>query len=115
MEYQTKVKVYVEGSPREWVACAIVHLCDRDRFTRDDLLGMDITNTYGEASFSFTEREFLDIDDHIGGALPELYVKVFDRHGTCVFSTRAAAARNSVPDLIEVIVPREIADRHQLI
>lgn len=115
MKYQTKVRVYVQGEPRESVACAIIHLCDRDRLTPDDLLGMDITDTYGEASFSFTETEFLDLDDHLGGALPELYVKVFDRHGDCVFSSRTDAVRNAVPEIIEVEVPREIASRHQLI
>ena len=115
MHYHTRIRVFVEGSPDEPIACAIVHLCDRDRFTRDDHLGMDITNTFGEAAFSFTDEDFLDIDDLIGGALPELYVKVFDRHGGCAYSTRAAAVRNTVPEMIEVRVPRELARRHELI
>lgn len=115
MEYQTKVKLFVEGAPTEWIACAIVCLYDRDRLSRDDHLGMDITNSYGEASFRFSPEEFLDVDDRIGGALPELYVKVFDSHGECVVCTRATAEPNAVPDLIRIPVERELAVRHRLI
>ena len=115
MEYETKVKLYVDGAPSEWISCAIVCLYDRDRVSRDDHLGMNVTNAYGEASFRFAEDEFLDVDDRIGGALPELYVKVFDSEGNCVVSTRAEAMRNSVPDLIRIPIDRELARRHRLI
>jgi hypothetical protein len=115
MEYETKIKLFVEGSPSEWIGCAIVCLYDRDRLSRDDQLGMDITNTYGEATFRFTADEFLDVDDRIGGALPELYVKVFDSQGECVVCTRAEAEPNTVPDLIRIPIERELALRHRLI
>ena len=115
MEYETKVKLFVEGSAGEWIACAIVYLYDRDRLSADDHLGMGITNTYGEATFRFSADEFVDVDDRIGGALPELYVKVFDAKGECVLSTRAGATPNAVPSLIQVGISREVALQHELI
>ncbi len=114
MEYQTKVKVFIEDSPTEWIVGAIVCLYDRDRITRDDHLGTDVTNLYGEATFRFTSEQFMDLDDLLGGALPELYVKVYDTEGNCVVSTRAHAVRNTVPDLIPVPIERELALRHRL-
>jgi hypothetical protein len=115
MEHRTKVKLFIEHSPNEWVAGAIVCLYDRDRISRDDRLGTGVTDTYGEAIFRFTAREFLDVDDRLGGSLPELYVKVFDSEGECVLSTRAQAAPNEVPALIRVPVDRELARRHRLV
>ena len=115
MEYQTRVKLFVEEAPTEWIACAIVCLYDRDRVSRDDHLGMDITDSYGEATFRFSADEFLDVDDHLGGDLPELYVRVYDSAGQCVLSTRADAARNAIPDLIRIPVPRDLAREHGLI
>lgn len=115
MEHETKVKLFVSDSPSEWISSAIVCLYDRDRVTSDDHLGMNITNSYGEAVFRFDDADFVDLDDRIGGALPELYVKVFDSEGNCVLSTRAAAVANAVPPLIRVGVDREIAERHRLI
>lgn len=115
MEYQTRVKLFVEGAPGEWISGAIVCLYDRDRITRDDHLGTDVTDVYGEATFRFTEEQFMDVDDMVGGALPELYVKVYDSDGKCVLSTRAEAEANAVPDLIRVPVDRELARKHRLI
>ena len=115
MEYETKVKLFVDGAPSEWIACAIVCLYDRDRLSGDDALGMNVTNAYGEAIFRFREDEFLDLDDRIGGTLPELYVKVFDSEGNCVVTTRAEARRNAVPDLIRIPIDRELARRHRLV
>lgn len=115
MQHETTVKLFVEEAPTEWIACAIVCLYDRDRLSRDDPLGMDITNSYGEATFRFDDDQFLDVDDRIGGTLPELYVQVFDSAGECVLSTRATAARNAIPSLIRIPVSREIARRHGLV
>lgn len=115
MEYETTVKLFVADAPTDWIACAIVCLYDRDRISRDDPLGMNVTNSYGEAKFRFTADEYLDIDDRVGGNLPELYVKVFDSDGGCVLSTRADARRNTVPNLIQVPVERELAERHGLL
>lgn len=115
MEFTTKVKLFIEEDPGEWIACAIVCLYDRDRISRDDQLGMSITNVYGEATFRFTSEQFTDVDERLGGALPELYVRVYDSHGHCVLSTRAQAARNAVPQLIRVPIGRELARKHGLI
>lgn len=115
MEHQTTVKLFVEEDPTQWISCAIVYLYDRDRLSRDDHLGMDITNSFGEAVFRFSDEEFVDLDDRVGGSLPELYVKLFDAAGECVLSTRASAVPNRVPALIRVAVPRDVALRHGLI
>ncbi len=115
MEYQTKVKLFVQDGASEWIVGAIVCLYDRDRLSRDDHLGTDSTDAYGEATFRFTADQFLDMDDQLGGALPELYVKVFGPDGACIASTRADAVRNNVPDLIRIPIDRELARRHRLI
>lgn len=115
MEYETTVKLFVEDAPAEWIACAVVYLYDRDRLSRDDFLGMDITNAYGEATFRFSSDQFLDVDDRVGGNLPELYVRVFGRDERCVLSTRMAAERNQIPSLIRIPVDRELAREHGLI
>ena len=115
VQYTTTVKLFVEGSPAEWLPCAIVYLYDRDRVSKDDFLGMEITNEYGEATFHFRAREFVDVDDRLGGALPELYSKVFGRDDRFMLSTRAVARRNEVPSLIRIGVDREMAKEHGLL
>lgn len=115
MEHQTTVKLFVADAPTEWVSCAIVCLYDRDRLSPDDQLGMNITNSYGEAVFRFATHDYLDVDDRLGGSLPELYVRVFDSEGACVVSTRAEAERNAIPPLIRVGIDRALAEKHGLI
>jgi hypothetical protein len=115
VQYNTRVKLFVEGSPSEWLACAIVYLYDRDRVSRDDFLGMEITNEYGEATFNFRAGEFIDVDDRVGGALPELYIKVYGRDDRLMLSTRAVARRNEVPSLIRIGVDRALAKEHGLL
>jgi len=51
----------------------------------------------------------------IGGALPELYVRVYDSAGDCVVSTRGDAARNTIPELIRIPIDRDVASKHGLI
>lgn len=115
MEYETRVKLFVAEEPSHWVSSAVVCLYDRDRLSRDDFLGTNVTDAYGEATFRFSQGQFLDLDDRFGGGLPELYVEVFDADGRCVLSTRARALPNAVPPLIRVPVPRSLAVRHRLI
>jgi hypothetical protein len=115
LEYETRVKLFVEDAPTEWISGAIVCLYDRDRISRDDHLGTDVTDAYGEAKFRFGEEQFLDLDDRLGGSLPELYVMVYDTDGRCVLSTRLNAVPNAVPDLIRVPVARDLAERHGLL
>jgi hypothetical protein len=115
LEYTTRVKVFVEEAPAEWISGAMVCLYDRDLVSRDDHLGTEVTNTYGEANFRFSEDQFLDLDDRIGGVLPDLYVEIYDAEGARVLTTRAEVVRNTVPELIRVPVARELARRHRLI
>jgi hypothetical protein len=114
-EFETTVKLYVEESPSEWLSCAVVYLYDRDRLSRDDFLGMDITDSYGEARFRFSATQFLDFDDRVAGPLPELFVKIFGRDDRLMMTTRATAARNKVPSLIRVAIPRDLAVEHGLL
>jgi hypothetical protein len=115
LEYQTKIKLYVDGAPTDWIVGAIVCLYDRDRLSRDDHLGTEVTNMYGEATFRFTSAQFVDLDERLGGTLPDLYIEVFDSAGKRVITTRAQAERNAVPDLIRVPIEREVARRHGLL
>lgn len=115
MEYSTTVKLFVDEAPTEWLACAIVYLYDRDRMSRDDFLGMEITNEYGEATFHFHRDQFVDVDDRVGGPLPELYIKVYGRDDRFMLSTRAVARRNEVPRLIRIGVARALARDHGLL
>ena len=115
MEHSTTVKLFIEEEPTEWISGALVCLYDRDRISRDDHLGTNVTNRYGEATFNFSTSEFLDIDDRLGGALPELYIEVFDSEGERVLTTRSDARRNEVPKLIRVPIPRESALKHKLL
>jgi hypothetical protein len=113
--HHTRVKLFVADDPQTWIVGAIVCLYDRDRISRDDYLGSGTTNVYGEVTFEFTDADFLDLDDRIGGSLPELYIKVYDSAGTLVLSTRARAAANAVPALIRVPIERALAARHGLL
>lgn len=115
MEYETRVKLFVADAPTEWISGAIVCLYDRDRISRDDHLGTDVTDAYGEATFRYHEGQFLDVDDRLGGSLPELYVMVYDSAGRCVLSTRTHAKVNEAPGLIRVAVPRDLAREHRLV
>lgn len=115
MEYSTTVKLFVEGAPAEWLPCAIVYLYDRDRVSRDDFLGMEITDEYGEATFHFHAEQYVDVDDRVGGPLPELFIKVFGRDDRFMLSTRAVAQRNQVPRLIRIGVARDLAREHGLL
>lgn len=116
MQHQTTVKLFVEdSSPTQWIGGVIVCLYDRDRVTGDDHLGTNVTNQYGEASFRFGDERLLDLDDRIGGRLPELYVDVVDTQGECVLTTRVSAVRNAVPRLIRVPIDVERARRHGLV
>ena len=119
MEYTTTIKLFVEGAPAEWLGCAIVYLYDRDLVSRDDFLGMGITDEFGEATFTFHRDAFVDLDDRVGGPIgapmPELYIKVFGRDDRLMLSTRALAQRNQIPRLIRVGVDRELAREHGLL
>lgn len=114
MEYETRVKLFIEEAPTEWIAGAIVCLYDRDLVSRDDHLGTEVTNAYGEAVFRFSVDQYFDLDDRIGGELPELFVEVYDSEGKRVLTTRAQALPNSVPPLIRVPVARDLARLHRL-
>jgi hypothetical protein len=114
MYYTTTVRLSVEGAPSEPLSGVMVSLFDRDTFTPDDFLGTEMTDTHGEAHFRFTSEQYMDIDDQMGGVMPDLYVKVFDASGEMVLSTRADTVPNTARKQIHVGVPMALVEQHQL-
>lgn len=115
MQYTTTVRLVLEGTPAQPIPGVMVSLYDHDRFGRDDFLGTEMTNTDGEARFRFTSDHFTDVDERLGGVMPDLYAKVFDAQGTEVLCTRAETIFNAPVKQITVPVSRELAERHGLV
>lgn len=115
MRFTTQVKLVLDESPAQPVAGVKLCLFDRDRVTRDDLLGSETTDENGEVCFRFNSEQFMDLDDRIGGDFPDLYVAVCDSADEKVFTTRSDATANTAPRRMVVRIPREVAERHQLL
>ncbi|CAN5224075.1 hypothetical protein BH23GEM4_BH23GEM4_00940 [soil metagenome] len=104
MYCKTTVKVVHDGAG-DPLSGARVSLYDRDWLTSDDLLGTGITDASGEACFSYAAEAWMDLDDHIGGSAPELYVVVHGVDGEPIVNTRAQAVSNRHRRQITVAVP----------
>ena len=104
MHYTTVVKVVEEGSNRALPGLKVA-LYDRDAFSRDDLLGSSDTDAEGEARFSYSSEQFVDMDDRLGGIFPELYVVVSRADGTRLLSTKSDAVDNTPRKFITVTLP----------
>ena len=115
MYYTTTVKLVLAESPSSPLSNVKVALYDRDRITPDDLLGTSETDAAGEARFQYTTEMFDDLDEKIGGEMPELYAVVYDAGQKVVLSTRSEAEENLARKRITVPVPQELAARHQLL
>ncbi len=115
MHFSTLVKLVLEESPSEGVPGVRLCLYDRDRLSRDDLLGSETTDVKGEVCIHFSSEQFSDLDEWVGGDFPELYVAVCDAAGEHVFTTRSAAESNTAPRHMTVRIPRDVAERHELI
>lgn len=115
MYFTTTVRVAVDDDSSQPIAGAKVALFDRDRLTRDDLLGSAVTDERGEARFQYSADQFTDVDETVGGAFPELYAVVTDPQEEQVVSTRAEAQPNSAPKYINIRIARDVAIRHQLL
>ena len=115
MHFTTTVKLVLEDSPSQGVPGVKLCMYDRDRLTRDDLLGSETTDASGEACFRFDSDQFADLDERLGGDFPELYVAVCDSEDWKVFTTRSDATENNAPRHMLVQIPRDVAERHQLV
>ncbi|MDQ3556305.1 MAG: transthyretin-like family protein [Gemmatimonadota bacterium] len=115
MYFTTTVKLVLQEAPSEGIPGVRLCLYDRDRITRDDLLGSETTDDNGEACFRFDSDRFVDLDDRLGGVFPELYVAVCDERDEKVFDTRSDCTHNSAPRHMTVCVPRMVAEEHGLL
>lgn len=115
MRYTTTVKLVLAESPSSPIPNVRVALYDRDRFTPDDLLGAAETNADGEARFQYNTEAFADVDEAMGGDMPELYAVVYDARDQVVTSTRSDAEVNLAQKRITIPIAREVALRHQLL
>lgn len=114
MFYTTVVKVVMDGS-RQALPGVPVSLFDRDRLSKDDLLGQGETDAAGEARFRYTSDKYQDLDDSLEslrGTFPDLYVVVSAPDGSPVVNTRAECIDNLPRREITVAVPAEAAQRH---
>ena len=114
MFYTTVVKVVMDGS-RQALPGVSVSLFDRDRLSKDDLLGEAQTDAAGEARFRYTSDKYQDFDDmaeSLRGTFPDLYVVVAAPDGSTVVNTRAECIDNLPRREITVVVPADVAQRH---
>jgi hypothetical protein len=114
MFYTTVVKVVLEES-RQPLPGVNVSLFDKDRFSKDDLLGNGPTDAEGEARFRYDTTDFQDLDDSaeaLRGTFPDLYAVVHAPDGSTAVSTRADAIDNLPRREILVTVPAAVASRH---
>ena len=114
MHFSVMVKLVEDETSRPLPG---VQLClyDRDRITRDDLLGTEVTDSNGEACFRFDEDKYMDIDDRLGGDFPDLYAVVCRADGEKVHTTRTEATHNIAPRHMTVRIPRHVAEKNQLL
>lgn len=109
MYYSTVVKVVREGN-RGPIPGAQVKLFDRDRFSRDDLLGTGVTNADGEARFDYEARKFNDLEDRLAGGYPDLYAIAYAADGSEVARSQPMV-ENTFRKTIQLSVPDDVADR----
>jgi hypothetical protein len=115
MQYATTVRLFVDGAPEQILRNVKVSLYDRDRVSADDLLGTVMTDERGEARFSFTSEQFVDLDDHFGGVFPDLYAVVHDSADKQVLSLRSETIPNTPRKHILIPIARALALQHGLI
>jgi hypothetical protein len=124
MDYVTTVRVLVTES-RKPVINVQVGLFDRDENSPDDVLGIDVTNQFGEVAFRYSTRDFTD--DRLGttddsgvkllnrDSFPDLYVIVYNRDGEEITSTRDLTVPNKAAQYLTVYVEQRQAIEHNLI
>lgn len=105
MYFTTVVKVLADEPDARPLAGLHVRLYDHDRFSADDLLGEQVTDANGEARFSYTSDDFADLDDKLGGSMPDLYAVVSDASGNQLASTKSDVVENSPEKYLTVRVP----------
>lgn len=109
--FSTTIRLHLNQEPPLPLPNIPVCLYDRDETNPDDPLGMAVTDADGQATIYYSLSQLADDEDIPGtvDALPELYVAVYDSHGSVVLSTRANAKRNLHIPLIEVSIAPQLA------
>ncbi|MDB4948317.1 MAG: hypothetical protein JWM27_966 [Gemmatimonadetes bacterium] len=115
MFFTTVARVVVAEEPSRAVPGVKVSLFDRDSITPDDLLGTGTTGAEGEVRFDYNSKEFVDLDDRLGGVFPELFAVVYGPDDQVMVSTRADAVDNTPRKQLTVSVPRDLLERHGLL
>lgn len=114
MYYTTVVRVVREGGS-QGLPGVRVSLYDRDRFSKDDILGSGDTDAAGEVRIQFNADQFRDIEDQVEslrGSFPDLYAVVHAPDGSNAVTTRAEAIDNLPRRSITVTVPAAVAQQH---
>lgn len=115
MRYVTNLKLVIAGSYEVPLPNVKVALYDKDRLTRDDLLGTGTTDAEGEARFEFNTEHFADLDERLTTELPDLYAVVYSANDEKVLSTRAESIPNAPLKRLVVRLDRATAERHGLL
>ncbi len=105
MYFTTVVKVVLDGPEERPMPGVQVRLYDRDLFSSDDLLGEQVTDQNGEARFQYTSDSFVDLDDRLGGSMPDLYAVVNGANGEQLATTKAETIDNTPQKHLTVRVP----------
>lgn len=118
--YKTTVRVLAKES-RKPLQGVKVGLFDRDEKSDDDLLGVAITNSVGEASFTYTRADFTDdalgtVDDSRiprpiinGDIYPDLYAVLYDDDDAVILSERDNATKDYQASVLVVHLDEALA------
>ena len=122
MEYITTVRL-LERETRRPLGNVKVELFDRDEHSPDDSLGVLHTNQFGEATFRYATRDFVDSplggDDHgiklrNRDTVPDLYPVVYNSADEIVVDKREEATQNNASLNILVLIDAAVVQQHQL-
>jgi hypothetical protein len=113
-----RIQLTVSGDHPAPLTNVRLALFDRDENDPDDFLGEGVTNERGEVLLSFDSDRYTDQEDQEKWrteSLPDLYVVVYNADGQVIHSNRPQAQIDKLPRLIQVPIPRELAQENGLI
>lgn len=102
MMFTTVVKIVLKESKHP-LGGIKVSLFDRDSMSSDDLIGTGHTSKNGRVYFKYSSNKYSDYfgDEssvfwpHLNNLRPDLYVKIYNKNGEVVLSTRAQTLENA--------------------
>ena len=126
MKFTTIVKVELEESKHP-LSGVKVSLFDKDKMSKDDLLGTRTTNNKGKIYFKYDSSKFSDFlgDEATFGwggwgaansFRPDLYVKIYNQKGDVVLSTQVHIRKNAHNNtVITIPISESLARQYGLI